>query len=128
MALTGYAEDLQAINKYITNHNVTELPSSAAALYRDWVQWFNQLTWWPMNMDKNIWLTGRKKRELFNIAKGTPTVPNAVMSEQVWPDGPPLSGLAGAAQGAVGAASIVLPVVVGVGALLLFMELRNTRK
>lgn len=96
MALTGYAEDLNAINKYFLSFTPSKLPPGALNLQNDWKAWYSTLGWWDMNMNKSNWLTGRSKRNAFNVAMGTTLPIDAQTSETMHPNGLPGADIAAA--------------------------------
>jgi hypothetical protein len=126
--MTGYQDDFIAIDKYFRKYK-TGLPDSAARLQKDWILWYDKLTWLELNYNKSLWLEARERRKAFNAAKGTPEDANGMTSEDMYPNGPPgNAGLPGAIGSGVANAgnSLLMPAcVIGgtVVALLLYKEL-----
>jgi hypothetical protein len=137
MALTGYAEDLEAINRYFHSYTPSKIPENANLLLNDWVNWYSKLTWWSMNTNKELWIEGRAKRKAFNAALGTPESIDGMTSEIMYPSGVPGSGLAqvAVAMPDIGKAliPIITPIIYVVGGgiianMLLQSLVRSNRK
>jgi hypothetical protein len=92
MAFTGYAEDLEAINRYILSFDMSSKPpiTAQAQFCKDsWIKWFGTLTWSDLNLVKTNWYEGRKRRDEFNIAMGYNLPSNSSTSEVMFPNGQP---------------------------------------
>jgi hypothetical protein len=97
MDLTGYAEDLSAINRYILAFDTQSKPpitSHAKELQDSWIKWYGNLSWSDQNLVKQNWIDGRKRRDEFNIAMGYVTPQYSIPAEQMNPNGVPGAGLA----------------------------------
>jgi hypothetical protein len=133
--LTGYADDLDAINRYILQYNDTSKPpitNEAKPIKADWITWYGNLSWSDRNMSKENWILGRQKKDAFIKAMGFQISPGALTSEDIWPNGVPGSGLASGYQSAAQAVNITtnglmfLALGIGIGALSILYLKKTT--
>lgn len=76
------AEDIDAINVYF-NTNGPSTTGQAATIYQQWKTFYNGLGWYSKTLSTDTYNQARKLRDDFNAAKGTPTLPYGLTSEQV---------------------------------------------
>jgi hypothetical protein len=114
MAVTGYAEDLEAIDRYVRGFTPNSRPAltlAAKDLKDSWIRWYDGLSFLEKNGSKEKWLEGRERRRAFNVAMGMPEDPSGMTSEDVFPSGPPGSTLGGAVQAGSDAGKSLMPYI-----------------
>lgn len=122
--LTGYQDDIEAIDRFITSFSLTSTPKitpQANELQVDWARWYGGLSWASKNFSKENWLLAQKKRDAFRIAMGLIVDENALTSEQVMPQGPPGAGAIEAVKVGIGTLGAVLAIG-GTAFLLLYVQ------
>jgi hypothetical protein len=98
--MTGYADDIEAINVYFMSYDLNNLPIKARRLWLSWVEWYRTLTPIAKNLYQNIWVEALRRRTEFNSAKGTPESFGGMTSEVMYPAGVPGAGVANTVTGA----------------------------
>lgn len=76
--MSGYSEDIDAINTYIINTQART--SKANDLQLEWMKFYRDLPWWITSKE---WNEARRRRDQFNVANGTPAQPGGLTSEDL---------------------------------------------